>query len=73
MWRRRDPEKDRAGVPARRYGHQEISVEVEGSKVVLKGTVRSWAEKEEVERAAWSAPGITSVDSRITVSPLGLY
>ena len=52
---------------------KKISVEVEGSKVVLKGTVRSWAEKEEVERAAWSAPGITSVDSRITVSPLGLY
>jgi osmotically-inducible protein OsmY len=45
-----------------------ISVELEGSSVVLKGTVRSFAESEEAERAAWSAPGITSVDNQITVS-----
>jgi osmotically-inducible protein OsmY len=45
-----------------------ISVEVEGSKAVLKGTVRSWAEKEQAERAAWSAPGITSVDNQIAIS-----
>ena len=45
-----------------------ISVEVEGTKVILKGTVRSFAESEEAERAAWSAPGITSVDNQITVS-----
>jgi osmotically-inducible protein OsmY len=44
-----------------------ISVEVQGSKAILKGTVRAWAEREEAERVAWSAPGITSVDNRITI------
>jgi len=47
---------------------QGISVEVDGSKVVLKGTVRSWAERREAERAAWAAPGVLSVDNRIAIS-----
>jgi osmotically-inducible protein OsmY len=46
-----------------------VQVDVEGSKVVLKGTVRSWAERQEAERAAWSAPGVTEVDNRIVVEP----
>jgi osmotically-inducible protein OsmY len=35
--------------------------------VVLDGTVRSWLEREEAERVAWSAPGVTTVDNRIKV------
>jgi osmotically-inducible protein OsmY len=46
-----------------------ISVEVNGSEVILKGTVRSWIEREEAERVAWSAPGVTKVVDQIVVSP----
>jgi osmotically-inducible protein OsmY len=45
-----------------------ISVEVRGDKVILTGTVRAWAEKQEAERVAWSAPGVASVENRIVVS-----
>jgi osmotically-inducible protein OsmY len=44
-----------------------ITVDVQGSKAILKGSVRSWAEREEAEQAAWSAPGIISVDNRISI------
>ena len=44
-----------------------ITVEVQGSKAILKGTVRAWVEKEEAERVAWLAPGVTSVENRIAV------
>jgi len=46
---------------------QHITVEAEGNKVVLRGTVRSWAEREEAERVAWLAPGVMQVDNRITI------
>jgi osmotically-inducible protein OsmY len=46
-----------------------ITVEAQGSEVILKGTVRSWMEREEAERVAWSAPGVTHVEDRIVVSP----
>jgi osmotically-inducible protein OsmY len=37
--------------------------------VILKGSVRSWIEREEAERVAWSAPGVTGVEDRIVVAP----
>jgi osmotically-inducible protein OsmY len=46
-----------------------IMVEADGSAVTLKGTVRSWIEREEAERAAWAAPGVTTVVNQIIVSP----
>jgi osmotically-inducible protein OsmY len=46
-----------------------IMVDADGSVVTLKGTVRSWMEREEAERAAWAAPGVTSVVDQIVVSP----
>ena len=46
---------------------QRITVEVDGSKVTLRGTVRTWVEAQEAERIAWSAPGVTSVDNQIKV------
>jgi osmotically-inducible protein OsmY len=46
-----------------------ILVEAIGSKVMLKGTVRSWAERTEAERAAWHAPGVTTVENQIAISP----
>jgi osmotically-inducible protein OsmY len=45
-----------------------ITVEANGSEVILRGTVRSWAERQEAERAAWAAPGVTRVDNRISIS-----
>lgn len=40
-----------------------LRVEVQGSKVFLRGFVSSWAEMEEARDAAWSVPGVTEVDS----------
>jgi osmotically-inducible protein OsmY len=47
-----------------------ITIEVEGSKVILRGTVRSYAEKQAAEETAWSAPGVTEVENRIVISPM---
>ena len=46
---------------------QQIQVDNSGGKVVLRGNVRSFIEREEAERAAWAAPGVTGVENRIVL------
>jgi osmotically-inducible protein OsmY len=46
-----------------------IDVHVRGDRVILEGSVRSYAEKKEAEQVACSAPGICEVENRIAVNP----
>jgi osmotically-inducible protein OsmY len=56
--------KRSAEIDARR-----VRVEAHDGKVILHGHVRSWAELEEAQQAAWAAPGVTAVENQLAVTP----
>jgi osmotically-inducible protein OsmY len=52
---------------------ERVFIEVNGNKVILNGKVRSYAEKEDVENAAWCAPGVSRVESHLEVEPVEAF
>ena len=56
--------KRSAEIDARR-----ITVTAQDDKVILSGNVRSWAERQKAEHAAWAAPGVTQVEDRLSIAP----
>jgi osmotically-inducible protein OsmY len=40
----------------------------DGGKVALEGFAHDWRERDEVDRAAWSVPGVISVEDNLTIA-----
>jgi osmotically-inducible protein OsmY len=47
---------------------QKVQVETRDGKVILRGNVHSWSERQEAARTAWAAPGVTEVENLITIA-----
>jgi len=47
-----------------------LTVEIRSGRVILKGTVHSWVERDEAERAAWGVPGVSDVENLVIVNPV---
>jgi osmotically-inducible protein OsmY len=46
-----------------------VEVTARDGKVELRGNVRSWAERDQAQKAAWAAPGVVQVDNQLCVTP----
>ncbi len=46
---------------------EQVHVDASGSQVTLRGEVRSWAERDQAQQAAWAAPGVLSVKNELIV------
>lgn len=47
---------------------RQLQIVVDGSRVTLRGKVDSWAEREAIQGAAWSAPGVSSVVNELSLA-----
>jgi osmotically-inducible protein OsmY len=45
-----------------------LHVSTDNGIVTIKGTVRSWAERDEAIDAAWAAPGVAAVRDDLTIA-----
>jgi osmotically-inducible protein OsmY len=54
---------------AAQFDAERITVEIDGHKAILRGTVRSYAELKDAERAVRNVPGIAEVETHLTVDP----